>query len=416
MDLRGGGGGIHSNNYANGDTVKTVFSDHEVTVFADTEFTQDVSDGLSQFTSKVQAKNSIDDSDIGEIVIFDGKWIYENNNALTNQLINDLIKQGIPTLFIDSDSYLFKCSDINIQSLEFSENTVAYGVFENESGIDITYSIEGEGRINAASMLYAWASEMISGKDPQFVAETLSWMNTKNTPTTDEVSLYSNAPLGASVSAQWVKILDNTVSIRCDDYGYFSERTVAFKLNNYTLDTANDYYSFHYYQYAQPTGDGRTADIYLQWQYAANGPKLVEFSPNTTSGTNSSSAGVSLGMGIINASASYSTSWSYSISDVVLHNSSKIATNEVNFWHDVSENRAVGSSTYYVEPCITVKVPKGTPYQHVDVHKVQFCKRYIIPIMPSFFNIQALKYALLGPDYYYDSYKTYTLTYSVNIK
>jgi len=162
------------------DEVATTFdyTDHSVIVFADTDTAAMIADSLSTYSSDIVCVDDITDGAEGEIIIFDENWIYENDTLLVDEKIHDCLSKGIPVLFLGENLYLFKDSSIEMTVEGYSEQNIAYGIFEYEDGMIFSYDVTDGDLDSAVVLMYGWASELISGKNPYEVVSTFSWMKT----------------------------------------------------------------------------------------------------------------------------------------------------------------------------------------------------------------------------------------------
>ena len=154
------------------------YTDHSVTVYTDAETAAMITDHLSPYSSDIVCVDDISTETNGEIIIFDENWIYDNDAQLIDEKILDCLSKGIPVLFLGENLYLFKDSGIELSVEGYSEQNIAYGVFEYEDGKNFSYDIADGDLGNAIVLMYGWASELISGKNPYEVVSTFSWMKT----------------------------------------------------------------------------------------------------------------------------------------------------------------------------------------------------------------------------------------------
>jgi hypothetical protein len=381
--------GISNNENENaiGENINMTYSDRIVSVYSEENFASKVKDSLLPQTSNVSHLRTTDTETTEEIIIFDEKWIYKNDTTLVDSKIDSAIRDGCPVIFVGSNSYLTKSSNLKTQVVSHSDYAIAYGIFIDKNGVGYQYSVGNSTEKEAISLLYAWANEITSGKDTQEVVRSFSWMTNNHKPPTKEF-VNDPLPLGATSSAYWGLHWVTTQTLPCGNYGDFSHSTLVYKLEEF--NDGYKYYSFHYFQSGQPNHSSgyRIADIYLEASHPSH-HTIIGHAPSTTSGTQGSSVTVSLGIGMSGFSGGASGSWVYSISDVVLRNTSSMATGKINFWHDVSEDKAVGSG-YSVEPTTTIRVPNGKSYNVTDVHKIQMCKEYSVPAFNLIFVISTL--------------------------
>ncbi|NIQ07859.1 MAG: hypothetical protein GWO20_19715 [Candidatus Korarchaeota archaeon] len=81
----------------------------------------------------------------------------------------------------------------------------------------------------------------------------------------------------------------------------------------------------------------------------------MDYDPTTTSGTSTTTVRLSAEAGPSGPSAGYSTSWSYSISDVVVKDRSDFAENRAYWIHDLEKNTYVAKNTYLSKPGFVVE-------------------------------------------------------------
>ncbi len=101
----------------------------------------------------------------------------------------------------------------------------------------------------------------------------------------------------------------------------------------------------------------KTADMYtwIDADYYQSNYFLSDYSPTTTSGATTVGVSIGVSAGEGGAQVSASQSWSYTISDVVVHDQSDYSQELAKWWHDVNEGKAVGSDTYQIEPGATIR-------------------------------------------------------------
>ncbi len=393
-----------------GETYKVEFSDRTVVVYGSDDFSKSLQTDLSEQTSKVTSSKNINEEITSDMILFEESWIYKNNAESVDMKIYETVKSGVPVLFIGKNSYLFEDSKIELTSYGYTGTEIGYGVFEDEFGSSHFYSVEGDDLNEAANLLYSWANEMTSGKDPYKVESTFSWMTSFSADNSRKEFEHEPIPSKASNSgAYWGYIGSKTSSTTCGNYGYLSQTTWSYKLFDFVDPEGYTYYAFHYFQSGEPNSNKgyRVADLYLLGDFPINTINLIGFSPGTTQGTNGTTLSVSLGGGISGAGPSgsfgLSGSWSYSIADIILTNTSKIGNQTVNFYHDVAEDKGVGSGAI-VEPSITVKT-EGS-YIHCDDHRIKMCKE-----VKSIYWI--LNHAIHTTSYV--QFQTFTMCYTTQI-
>jgi hypothetical protein len=105
-----------------------------------------------------------------------------------------------------------------------------------------------------------------------------------------------------------------------------------------------------------------TADMWNSVDVNAKNSRffLVTYSPTSTQGTSTVGVNVGFTSSVTGPSATIGASWSYAISDVVVHDQSDFGNGVVSWWHDVNENATVGNSTYLIQPGASIRVPQGS--------------------------------------------------------
>ena len=103
--------------------------------------------------------------------------------------------------------------------------------------------------------------------------------------------------------------------------------------------------------------DWRTADTWAKHEVHNPGTYrwLVDYDPTTTSGVETVTVSLSASAGPQGPSAGYGTSWSYSVSDVVVKDLSDYSEHRAYWWHDIDEKKDVGKYTYQSKPGFVVK-------------------------------------------------------------
>ncbi|WP_297437744.1 hypothetical protein [Thermococcus sp.] len=185
-------------------------------------------------------------------------------------------------------------------------------------------------------------------------------------------------PLSSGAYWSYQSQLDFTSGDDWKPYGRLNVRTIYYKLIN-DGSTTYDWYDVHVRQQSVPgkelwsDSEWRTADMYtwVDADYYNSYGFLSDYAPTTTSGA--STVGVSIGVsaGEDGATISASQSWSYTIPDVFVHDQSDYSQELAKWWHDVAEDKAVGSDTYQIEPGATLRFPE---YGLKGVERTLWCK------------------------------------------
>ena len=159
-------------------------------------------------------------------------------------------------------------------------------------------------------------------------------------------------------------------------------RTLYYKLYNDNSGTY-DWYDIHVRHQSVPGSQAwgnewKTADMYtwIDANYYQSNYMLSDYQPTTTSG--STTVGVSVGVtaGEEGASVSSSLTWSYTISDVVVHDESDYDLELAKWHHDVNEGASVGSNTYQIEPGACIRVPNGNSMNWKEHYGIKYGRYY----------------------------------------
>jgi hypothetical protein len=373
-----------------GDTENSdeAFIGRSVVVFSDDDFFSEVKDNLSDSTSKVSKKSNLEEIKSGEVAVIDESWIYTNEQKQIDKGIETALKNNIPMIFVGNDLYLYKKSSLDVGAMAYTGSENIYCIYNK--GINFIHSIENSDEKEAMQWAYQWADTVLS-EDPEEILNDSEPMP---------------RPLSALAgnSQYWERILYKTSTMNCAPHGNYSVSATVYRLRGF--DDGFKYFAVQYSQEAVPNNNYRLADIYLKGDQQSY---LTEHGPNTTNGTKTTSASVSLGIGNAGVSAGFSIGWSYSISDVVLINQSQRST-KVDFWHNVDETKAVGLG-YTAEPGLTYRVPNSTlNTNNTLTHEVQFCK----PVIKNVFMQQGLSFYFY-PILEMQDFKKYTMKWSFGI-
>jgi hypothetical protein len=363
----------------------TSITERNVVVYSDDLSSITVKIDLSDYTSKVISSYDLESDDVTEIAVFDSSWIKMNDTFAVDSVIANTVSSGIPAIFIGSDNYLLNKSGLNTPIYGSSEDETVYCWYQHCDGINFYYSVGGE-LTEALKLAYAWADEILS-YDPYMVVKTSSWTDS-TVDIANEMESVNDIPyqpLGATTTgATWalLTILSHTANLYSN--GSFTVTTEVYKLVG-GVGTTTDFYSFHYYEgwgrTASTSGSARVADIKFVGTVPISNPKMqpnmgfIGSGPVSTSGTSGVATTLQLGFGMSGDTPKFdislSRTWSYSISDVVIKNTTTL--NKLNIWHDIAENKNVGYG-YQAQPSVTLAVPYGSAFIFFNFHSVNVCK------------------------------------------
>ncbi|MDV3103949.1 hypothetical protein [Thermococcus waiotapuensis] len=136
----------------------------------------------------------------------------------------------------------------------------------------------------------------------------------------------------------------------------------------YMLGESNPTYNWFVYQFVVQTEPGdlywkngwRNADLWNSIDVDEYNPPshLSDYSPTTTTGTSTVTVSVSASVAD-SPEVSAGMSWSYSISDVVVHDLSSFSRELASWWHDIDEGKFVGKDSFRIQPGALIRVPQA---------------------------------------------------------
>ena len=141
-------------------------------------------------------------------------------------------------------------------------------------------------------------------------------------------------------------------------------------------DDRYDYYLGEYSAAIQPQSGSYGSG--LDVKSTMNGGTMLKHGPYTTPGTTSKSVDLTYTIGLDGASYSIGSSWSYTMSDLVVKNYTSVVDNILDIDHDIDESTNVGKTTCVVEPGKLIRINQSSDYAGVDTYKAQFCHKGII--------------------------------------
>lgn len=138
------------------------FTNREVIVYSDDNFTEKIKDLLVDSTKSAISFQSKAPSD-NDIVIIDGQWLSSGGEkVLSTDQIKSMIGANIPVIFVNDDSYLYQQLGLEFQAEASAENSMAYSVYLDSGGITHLYVYSGDDLGDALNTTYEWADDISS--------------------------------------------------------------------------------------------------------------------------------------------------------------------------------------------------------------------------------------------------------------
>gem|GEM_PF-2287602 len=322
--------------------------------------------GVADYFAKAVGLKEFKSMHSRHILVVDGGYVKSNHKV--KALLKKEILSGIPVIIVNGSTDVVK------------------NLFEGQFCPEVVAGQSPDGKQVGEETVYGYVTYPIGNKamltkvfistDPSFEAirEAYTWASSSIPPNAGTITI--------EATPYWDQIyqLDYTTGNSWEPYGRLNVRTLYYRLYNDNSGTY-DWYDIHVRQQSVPgeelwSSGWKTADMYtwIDADYYQSNYFLSDYSPTTTSGatTVSVSIGVSAGEGGAQVSASHS--WSYTISDVVVHDQSDYSQELAKWWHDVNEGKAVGSDTYQIEPGATIRVSNGDPMDWREHYGVRYGK------------------------------------------
>ena len=187
------------------------------------------------------------------------------------------------------------------------------------------------------------------------------------------------------IATEWIQSkMNETSGLSADSYGdvvvsegwrYCQDTT---KLNVSTVyeklgeGNGKKFYAVKYGLQSVPTTDYRTADMTISCdvKHLNSIQDLISYAPTTTSGTSSVSVSLSLSASDSGVSGGVSKSWGYSVQDVMVNDRSDLSTDHFETFHDIDEDKNIGTVTYMINPGMLVSVSAGSQYYSEDNYQI----------------------------------------------
>ncbi len=311
-------------------TIQTELLPFDVFIVGYEESVDDVYDLVIQNTS---FNKSADKTEKTLFVFTEG---YSNYIGL-EKTISDAVQNA------DLISFAFTDVDWNLITYPNShpDESDIFALFVDDFGSS-SFSRVGFERSYSIGELLSWACDPL-----------ISFGGSRDIPASVESTYYSNHDYNSS------------------GYGTTSVRTVYIKYSE--TDTDYDYYSGHYFVSMQSNSSSYNSG--LDVKSAMSYGTMMRYGPTATSGQTTVGVNTSLSVGLSGIDYVFGSSWSYSISDVIVMDYTLVVNNTLDIRHNVNEAANVGTGTYSVEPGKLIIVDDGDGYTSIDTYKTQFCKK-----------------------------------------
>ena len=319
-----------------------------------------------------------------------------NSVGTNNDLQIDPVSSEIATSQIDN---LSKIAIVNIYSTDTDIKQIVEDISPNEI-LAIDSSTLSEFSINEGATvkeaLYNGIPLVISGDSTSLM--TIKGMSLVMNENADATAVYCDPVTkviyylsvesennAEEIATEWIQSkMNETSGLSADSYGdvvvsegwrYCQDTT---KLNVSTVyeklgeGNGKKFYAVKYGLQSVPTTDYRTADMTISCdvKHLNSIQDLISYAPTTTSGTSSVSVSLSLSASDSGVSGGVSKSWGYSVQDVMVNDRSDLSTDHFETFHDIDEDKNIGTVTYMINPGMLVSVSAGSQYYSEDNYQI----------------------------------------------
>lgn len=290
-------------------------------------------DIVNIYSTDTDIKQIVEDISPNEILAVDSSTLSEFsiNEGAT---VKEALYNGIP-LVISGDST--SLMTIKGMSLVMNENADATAVY-CDPVTKVIYYLSVESENNAEEMATEWIQSKIN-----------------------ETSGLSADSYGDVVVSEGWRY--------CQDTTKLNVSTVYEKLGE---GNGKKFYAVKYGLQSVPTTNYRTADMTISCdvKHLNSIQDLISYAPTTTSGTSSVSVSLSLSASDSGVSGGVSKSWGYSVQDVMVNDRSDLSTDHFETFHDIDEDKNIGTVTYMINPGMLVSVSAGSQYYSEDNYQI----------------------------------------------
>jgi len=136
------------------------FTDREVVVFSDNDFTNEVKDILVGSTGHTENFLSRNVSGT-DIVVMDGSWLSAGVGEVPSKdQIDGMIDAGIPMIFVNDDTYLYQEDLLDLHAAASEDSSMAYCIYRDSGGFTHLYVYGGSDLSDVLVTAYEWADNI----------------------------------------------------------------------------------------------------------------------------------------------------------------------------------------------------------------------------------------------------------------
>jgi hypothetical protein len=345
-----------------------VFSDTPVHILGESSITDSVKLELERVTSNIFAtpKTNLLSKLKPEqdILVIDGLWLENDASTDIVENLQNVVLQGTPVLVMAGPSTIL---DEIIEKMEISmtlahsdvNSIVVHGLkYYPETGAVSSLEIAGKEAKDGVVSAYEWARKYLSN-----------------------IPIYPE-PEHHSPWWQWRYTFTFYSQTEYSPYGQFNIVTDYYRLEEDGTGTYK-WYTAHYRVQSVPGytaygNDWVTDSIYTRHDadsYSGCGSNILnDYDPTTTSGTQTVGVSVGVTYGEYGATVTSYTTWSYSISDLVIQDTSNFGTQVACWTHDLDRDTDVAKYTFTGELGSTDRAPEAGKYGISDGYHVTWTR------------------------------------------
>ena len=150
---------VHPPGTGTDDTTPVNFTDREVVVFSDNDFTKEVKDILKNSTGHTDnfLTRTVGRTDI---VVIDGTWLSAGvGDVPSSDQIESMIDSGIPMIFVNDDTYLYQEDLLDLHAAASDDSSMAYCIYR-DAGHTQLYVYGGTDLSDVLITAYEWADNI----------------------------------------------------------------------------------------------------------------------------------------------------------------------------------------------------------------------------------------------------------------
>ena len=325
-------------------------------ILGDYSITQEKADEISKRVVTASSIENFESIKADSIVLIDSSLIDSSNTLEYRQALANCVLEGTPVVSLDDPS-VFMEDGFDIPTA-FALGAAACGIYYDEvNDVTTCYSIKTNNMTEAENRLYAWADDML----------------VQSTELKEGVAL--SATNGAE--PEWGSEIRSHTDIDCGSYGWAYVRTNYFE--QITNSDTYRYYKAGYIFQGVPNSDSRIADINIRSDVdnLRNTQQLLIYGPTSTSGTSQVSVNLNWSVSQSGLEVGMSTTWTYSVPDLAVHDYSSFGDDLFSTSHDTNEGENIGNTTTMIQPGLISSSSKSSNnggYIVDDYYSINYCK------------------------------------------